>query len=49
VEIKGALDAQMTKLQIDSIKMLEKGSAMCAAKAKKEDLANPECFKNPAG
>lgn len=36
VEVKGALDAQLTKLQIDSIKMLEKGSAMCAAKPKKK-------------
>jgi hypothetical protein len=36
VEIKGALDNQTTKLQIDSIKMLEKGSATCAVKPKKK-------------
>lgn len=36
VEIKGNLDAQAKTLHIDSIRLLEKGSAMCDAAPKKK-------------
>lgn len=35
VEIKGNLDAQTKTLRVDSIRLLEKGSAMCDAPPKK--------------
>jgi hypothetical protein len=36
VEITGQVDAQTKTLHADSLKLLEKGSAMCAAPAKKK-------------